>query len=130
MAEGGAQGEWPRVEDEVTGFDGAEVEEVIDEAKEETALRVDGGGVVGGSGRGAEQFGAAENGLERSAEFVAEEGEELGLGAIGLLDADELLDAAQLGGAAPRQDGDGVEIGAKQSKKTTSTTNVEVMLRQ
>jgi len=111
VADRGAQGERLRMQDEVAGLDGAEIEQVVDEAEQEAALRVDGGGVTRGSGCRAEEFGAAENGLERSAEFVAEEGEELRLGAVGLLDADELLDAALLGGAAPREDRDGIEVG-------------------
>lgn len=58
--EEGAEGKGGGGEFQFAGFDGAEVEEISDEAEEVGALGFDGVGVAGGGGRlTAEEFGAA-----------------------------------------------------------------------
>ena len=96
---------------EPAGFDGAEVQQIGDEAEQVAALRFDRGAVAqdglairkNAAGRIAQQLGAAQDRLQRGAQLVAEKREEFGLGPVGGLGAFDLERAARLDRLLPRQ---------------------------
>ena len=66
-----------RAQREVARFERAEIEQIVDETEQELTLLLDGCSVPRHRRFASEQFGAAENCLQRRAQFMADEGEEL-----------------------------------------------------